>query len=188
MSAKIGKAQLVLSAACAVLILAIAYELMAPIPTYAVPSVHVAGAVVLPALPGAFVPPSENAFASVTDRPLFDISRKKYVPSSTPAEDKAAPPPLPNLLLVGVILGSDRKLAMLKPSEAALAMSYAVGDQIGGWQVTEIDPDHIVLKSGATEHEITMDANKAPQVTLPSASSTRQTTSRNDQTGQQNTP
>jgi hypothetical protein len=137
------------------------YELFAPLPTYAIPAARVERTVRVGMAPVLFIPPPAASFAAIADRPLFDAARKKYVPPPASMPDKAAPPPPPNLFLVGVIIDSERRLALMKPNEAALAASYAVGDQVQGWQVSEIDPDRVVLKAGTVEDDLRMDANKA---------------------------
>ena len=153
---------LVLSGLCVVLGIAAAYEMLAPLPAYSVPTVHIAGPAELPAAPAPFVAPPEGAFAAITERPLFDALRTKYVPRPTPEQQKAAPPPPPTLLLVGVIIDAERRMAMVKSSEAMLATSVGIGAEIGGWEVSAIEPDRIVLKAGTAEDEIRLDANKAP--------------------------
>lgn len=173
MMAATGRPQFMLAALCGTLGAASAYEMFAPPPSYAIPAAHVQGLVAVGPPAAGFMPPPASAFASVAERPLFDPARKKYVPPPSAAADKAAPPLPLNLSLIGVIIDSERRLALMKSSETALAMSYAVGDQIDGWQIAEVDPDRVVLKAGTAEDAIRMDANKAPAAqTAPSAMAT----------------
>lgn len=162
MTSETERPRFVLAVLCAALGAASVYEMTAPPPSYAVPAARMRSTVAIGAPAAEFMPPPANAFAAVTERPLFDPARKKYVPPPSAASGKAAPPPPPNLLLVGVIIDSERRLALMKGSEAALAMSYAVGERIDGWQVAEVDPDRVVLRTGTVEDDIRMDANKPP--------------------------
>jgi hypothetical protein len=158
--------QWILSGGAALVALACGYAVFAPQSAYSVPTVPARVIPDLPAAPAPFLAPPESAFAIVAEKPLFDQQRKKYVPP--PVADKAAPPPPPNLSLVGVIIDSDKRLAMVKSSEGALASSVAVGAQIAGWQVAEIEPDRIVLKAGTAQEEVRLDANKAPPQSVSS--------------------
>jgi type II secretory pathway component PulC len=152
-----------------VLLLGVIYELFAPQSAYSVPQAHVTAVPVIPRPPTPFVFPSASEFAAISEHPLFDSHRKKYVPPPVDAAAKSAPPPLPNLSLVGVIIDADRKLAMVKYSEGTLASSVGIGTEINGWQVAVIDPDRIVLKAGSSEQEVRLDANKAPPQSAPSS-------------------
>src|SRR5206468_2429246 len=113
--ANMSRSQIVLSGLCAALALGLLYELFAPLPAHSIPSVQAANTVVLPPPPPAFIAPSAEAFAAIGDRPLFDSTRKKYVPPPAPEQQQAnAPPPPPNLALVGVILDGQTKLAIVR--------------------------------------------------------------------------
>lgn len=149
-------------ALCATVGAAWLYTMTAPLPAYSVPSVAVPNPGELPPAPPPFVAPPAATFVVIADRPLFDPHRKQYLPPAKPEGNKAAPPPPPNLSLVGVIIDSDRRLAMVKSSDAMLAMSVSIGAEIGGWQVASIEPDRIVLTSGTTQDEIRLESNKAP--------------------------
>ncbi len=151
-----------LSSTSAVLALACVYELVAPLPAYSVPPVQTSPLPALPNTPAPFTAPLPETYAAISDRPLFDPHRKKYLPSPKPGADKTAPPPPANLSLVGVIIDSNLRIAMVKSSDAMLAMSVGVGAEIGGWQVSSIEPDRIVLKAGTAEEDIRLEANKAP--------------------------
>lgn len=160
-----------LSGMCIGLFAGCLYALLAPASAYPVPAVRLPPLSAPPPPPTAFAAPPPNAFAAIGDRPLFDAERKKYVPPPKPDEAKQAPPPPPNLSLVGVIIDSDKRLAMVKASDGMLASSIAVGANIGGWQVAAIEPDRIVLTAGTAQDEIRLDANKAPPQTAAQAMS-----------------
>ncbi|HEY5339246.1 MAG TPA: hypothetical protein VIJ85_13650, partial [Rhizomicrobium sp.] len=54
--------------------------------------------------------------------------------------------------LIGVIIDSDKQLALVKAPGAPFAASLHVGDLLDGWQVTKIGPDAVVLRAGTIEH------------------------------------
>jgi len=157
-----GKLQWILGCVCGALFLILSYEIIAPRPAYSVPQVSVAPIPALPKPPGLLLAPPASEFAAIADRPLFDAQRKKYVPPPVDPTAKQAPPPPPTLSLVGVIIDADHKIAMVKSSDGMLAASMSEGAEIGGWHLATIEPDRIVLKFGASEHEVRLDANKAP--------------------------
>jgi hypothetical protein len=158
MTLQVSRQQVALIAICSVLGAGLLYEVFAPLPAYSVPSARV-GAIAVPAPPPAFAAPAIAAFAPIADRPLFDPQRRKFVPPPT-VSAAAAPPPPPDIALVGVILDGANKLAIVRASNAALATSMAVGESIGGWQLSSIEADRIILHAGTLENVIRLDANR----------------------------
>lgn len=158
MNLPLSKPQLGLLAGSGLLSLLIVYQLAAPI------TLEEPAAMALPphkpfAIPGAFVMPPPDRFAVIDDKPLFLQSRKPVATANDKSPQTSGPPPLPQITLVGVILDATTKLAMIKSAGAAFAQSAPVGTPFGGWAISQIQPDRIVLHSdGFPDHEIFMNA------------------------------
>jgi type II secretory pathway component PulC len=155
-----------LSGVCLLLATTVVYVMVAPSSTVPVPTVSIPTVAKLPDAPPSFVAASHDSFASIADRPLFEPTRKKYVPPPKPDAEKAAPP-IPKIFLVGVIIDTDTRIAMVKTPDAALATALAVGGEIAGWQISAIEPDRILLNAGNSENEIRLDDNKAASPAAP---------------------
>lgn len=166
----------ILVGVCAALTMSIVYQLWAPLSAPTVPHRKTAPAILPPSIAMPVFPPGER-FAIVSERPLFDAQRKKFIPPKEDLSKSGAPPPPPNVALVGIIIDRAQSVAIMKPPDAALAASMAIGESIGGWRLSSIQADSVVLTEGTNSNEIRLDANKpsaaarqdvsAPQLSLP---------------------
>jgi len=160
-------AQLLLTSLCALLGVSFVYEVAAPLREFSVPVIEHHRSAAPAVAPVPFVPPSVDAFSAINDRSLFDAERRAIAPASTPTQGGAAPPP-PNVVLVGVIIDARDRLALVKTPESPLAVSVKLGASIGGWQVSAIEADRIVLRAGPANDEIRLDAAHS-NATVPPA-------------------
>lgn len=109
---------------------------------------------------GEFVMPAQQEFAQLSERPLFSSTRRPLpvVPAvaaaGAPGGGVAPPPPPPNLLLLGILVSPQARLALIRIPGAQSAQRLTVGQTVGGWEVTHILEDHIVLRSGAMDREV----------------------------------
>lgn len=103
--------------------------------------------------------PNESTFAEISERPLFSSTRRPAPPpAAAPAAVVApAPPPPPprvSATLLGIVAEPEGNLALIKVQNAATAVIVSEGETIGGWQVSHILEDRVVLTSGETEQEV----------------------------------
>jgi hypothetical protein len=104
-----------------------------------------------------------ESFAEVTTRTLFSATRRPWQPPPAPIVAAApvpppppAPPPppvvvppLPPMTLLGVVLAADGKSALLLlPNESKTRIVWE-GAELGGWQVSEIGSEGLVLRHRA---------------------------------------
>jgi hypothetical protein len=68
----------------------------------------------------------------------------------------------PEVALVGIMIDSHDRIAMLRTPGSPLANAFHLGATVSGWQLSEIAPDRIVLSAGGARAELRLDANKAP--------------------------
>jgi len=103
-------------------------------------------------------PPPET-FAEIGTRPLFSPGRRG---TAAPAATGATTLQPPDVTLVGIMIDSQDRIAMLRTPSSPLATAFHIGATVSGWQLSEIAPDRIVLSAGPARDEIRLDANKAP--------------------------
>jgi hypothetical protein len=153
----------VLLGVCAALVVLIAYQIWAPLPSPTVPHRRAAPVILSTSAIALLNQPPER-FAVVSDRPLFDPQRKKFVAPTDAQSQPGAPPPLPTIALIGVIIDHEKSVAIVKAADAAFATSMAVGESVGRWRLSSIQPDRVVLTAGGNSDEIRLDANKPTPV------------------------
>ncbi|MEI9997224.1 MAG: hypothetical protein WDM91_21690 [Rhizomicrobium sp.] len=147
---------------------AIAYEAIAPLePVQVAPAPPLARP--RAELPVPFVPPAEESFADLDARPLFASTRK---PLNDPAQANGAASAASDFSLVGVIMGSERAVALLRIKSTASTMSAIVGGTVNGWRVARIDATTITLRANGSEVTVPLEgpADRPPSAPLPQAS------------------
>lgn len=159
--------QIGLGSLCGILLTACVFEAWAPLPDVVAPDYPARTRSAQRPLSIAFALPTIRTFDAINDRPIFSPDRKAIAPAAVATS--AAPPPPPSAALVGVILDNQTRLALMKSSAAPLETAYAVGAMVDGWQVSEIDRDKVVLRSGLTTDEIKLEANRAAKSDRPAA-------------------
>ncbi len=144
----------------ALLASALAYVIWAPLGAFDPPAVTVSD---LPQPPAIipFNPPPQAAFAAIDARPIFNPTRKPVEATAVAGNSTAAAPP--DVVLVGVIIDPKNQLALVKREGAPFAESLALGASLDGWEVTEIAPDHVTLRSAAQEFVLGLDGKRKSQ-------------------------
>ena len=88
-------------------------------------------------------------YENIVQRPLFSRNRQVFV---APAPVALAPPPPvvarldPGMTLKGVFLSEGIAKAFLITAQSPLGSWVEINGQIGGWRVTAVTPDHVVLE------------------------------------------
>jgi hypothetical protein len=100
----------------------------------------------------AMQPKPASADVETLNRPIFSKSRKPYAakekknPDNLAAMAPVAPPP--GLSLAGVTKYRNKPMAFMVSSSTPKGKWLAVGDQIDGWSVTQVQNMEITLASG----------------------------------------
>jgi hypothetical protein len=104
-----------------------------------------------------------EAFSAIVDRPLFSPSRHGApAPLATrDSETRTPPPPQPNLVLTGVVMdGTSARVIVLVGPERKIVRAE-IGDEIGGWTVSQISGRELVLSLGGQSASYTLfDVNR----------------------------
>jgi general secretion pathway protein N len=142
-------ASLALAALCGVLLWLVGAELKAPSAELPLPADRAAPPTgnALPAEPG-FVPRSFDAYAQVTQRPVFSPTRRP------PAE--TAPPVLQpgELVLAGIVGTEAERTALVLYGQPLKPVRLKEGQTVGGWTVRSILPDRILVEAAGTTREL----------------------------------
>jgi hypothetical protein len=97
-------------------------------------------------------------------RPLFSSARHRPPPAAAPVAQQVqapAPPPAPpNLTLLGVLMERQGLRAIVQPDAPNKIRMVKIGDEIGGWKVSVIEPRELILAQ--EERSSTFSLFKAP--------------------------
>lgn len=115
-------------------------------------------------------PVSAEDLAAITQRPLFHPDRRPAKPAVKTARTTPAPPPTPSppaprlrpgeIVLLGVIIIDDQPVALLRVRGEASPVRAVRGARIAGWEVVEIDDQHIVLAQRQTRIRLPLDPER----------------------------
>lgn len=88
-------------------------------------------------------------YENIVQRPLFSRKRQVFVAPEPVAP--APPPPVvatldPGMTLKGVFMSEGVAKAFLVTAQNPLGTWVEIDGQIGGWRVTAVTPDHVVLE------------------------------------------
>lgn len=155
----ITRSQAALLSLCAILLALLIYELTAPLTLLEPPQIRLHRLEMAIAPPQLFMAPPLANFSVIDDRPVFNPLRQPVKGVQTPGETAAGAAP-PKFALVGIIVDGQNKLAMIKMPGAAFATSVAIGGDVAGWQVSQIEADGIVLHSGSSDYTIKLNSNR----------------------------
>ena len=105
---------------------------------------------VAPAAPASVVVLDRDALAVIVERPVFAESRR---PSAT----DEGPAPALDFTLVGVVISDRERSAIVQPPHGGTVQRLAEGEEMGGWIIVDIAPDHILVRHDTTETEMPLD-------------------------------
>jgi hypothetical protein len=94
---------------------------------------------------------SLDRLSATRDRPLFSPTRRPVPPPPPPvvhAPEVVPPPPPPNVTVVGIVLDGDGARAIVRSGMGKKSERVQIGDDIGGWKVSQIEGRRLVLSLG----------------------------------------
>ena len=84
------------------------------------------------------------------ERPLFSSSRRRPPPGEKvvkrPIKQVAPKPQPPSYDLLGVVRRGDHAIALLRKRSDGTSFRVEVGDMIGGWRVSKMEPTSVLLE------------------------------------------
>jgi hypothetical protein len=148
-------------------------------------SLLLVGATALAADAGAPADPLVNPLASWSldrlsathERPLFAPTRRPPPPPPPPPvvrQIEAPPAPPPKLVLVGIVSDADGTRALVRTEGSSTVIGAHLGDDIGGWKVTQIESRAITLSLDERSFNYVLfthmnGGNRAPAAASPEA-------------------
>lgn len=150
---------------CALLAAILVYLVVAPLPDLEVPQQPLTPTKRAALETVSITVPSPEAFDDINARPIFSADRKPLVQAAGAATSGNPP----NVTLVGVILDSQDKIAMVRTPGQPYAGAFHLGADVSGWRLSEIAADHIVLSAGPARDEIRLENNHAAKPGTPPA-------------------
>jgi hypothetical protein len=100
---------------------------------------------------GGTAPPSPLAaqpldrLSATRERPLFSPTRRPPVPPPPVVNAPGPPPPPPDVALFGIVMDGDEARAVVRTGPAEKIVRVRIGDDIGGWKVSQIEGRRLVL-------------------------------------------
>jgi len=93
-----------------------------------------------------------DLLSDTRDRPLFASTRRPPPPPPPPVVEHVAPPPPvppPNVVLLGVVTDENGPRVVVRSGSPDKIIRARLGEEIEGWQVTQIEPRRLVLSHDA---------------------------------------
>ncbi|MBE2294395.1 MAG: hypothetical protein IAF00_05565 [Phycisphaerales bacterium] len=109
------------------------------------------------------LPPLER-YGEIIAHPVFIATRQPESPFEEPESGAPAPPgPEQKFSLLGVMITSKLKMALLRPEGSnAKTMRVGPGGTVGEWQLDAVFPDRIVLRKGEVTQELPLTRPERP--------------------------
>ena len=110
--------------------------------------------------------PALSVTDNLANRPVFDPSRHAATAmTAQPTVASAAPPP--TLALAGLLVGSGKRVALIRtPDQKDLVVAHE-GDIVSSWLIKEITPDHVVITSNGETQELRFPLHGLPAGGMP---------------------
>jgi hypothetical protein len=98
-------------------------------------------------------------YPAIAEHPLFYPTRKPWTPPAPPPPEPppvvmAAPSPLTNYFLVGVVVSDNLRSALVR-AQADKILTLSEGQEIEGWTLKEITPERLFFTAGVATYEMT---------------------------------
>jgi hypothetical protein len=94
---------------------------------------------------------SLDRLSATRDRPLFSPSRRPIPPPPPPVArepEVVPPPPPPSVTVVGIVLDGEGARAIVRSGMGKKVERVQIGDDVGGWKVSQIEGRRLVLSLG----------------------------------------
>lgn len=151
---------------CALLGAGLLYQMIAPPAEIQAPRVALRPQAAGQAAAQPFIPPPIGQFSAIDERSAFDPARGPVFSMAIGDNAEAGTPS--DFALVGIIMGTGRRIAVVKTPGAASAQNLSVGDTISAWRVTRIEPDFIVVE-GSDGRDVKVPLHASEHAAAPAA-------------------
>jgi hypothetical protein len=101
--------------------------------------------------------PPPDAYAEITERPLFMETRRPVPVADAAVETARKPVAVPALVVHGILVSDARRMALMKTPSDNRLVQVSPGQQLEGWEVSAIEPDRVVITNGEDTAEFFLD-------------------------------
>lgn len=126
--------------------------------------------VVSAAIP-TFSLPSVDNYAETVERPLFAHDRQPHQSVAVPKQPQTQQPVRqadPNrFVLSAVVIEGDMRVALLRDPANGKLTRLKEGSSVGGWSLSEVKADSVVLSNGSTTQEVQLRRFEPPPPPKP---------------------
>jgi hypothetical protein len=104
---------------------------------------------------------SLDQLTATRERPLFAPDRRRPATAAVVShvEPPQPPPEPPKLTLFGVVVDTDGPRAVIRSDPAGKTLRARLGDEVGGWRVTQIERQQLVMSLDDRSVVVTMFAS-----------------------------
>ena len=93
-------------------------------------------------------------YAAIAERPLFTSGRRPTKAPPPPAQPKVGRQSLKSIVLTGILIGPDKKVALIRSAKSPKPQSLGEGATVSGWRLEKVLADRILLSAGEQTAEI----------------------------------
>jgi general secretion pathway protein N len=105
--------------------------------------------------PDSFALPGVDQFAQLAERPLFMETRRPSPPLPPGPVAKSEPPPPVTFKLMGVLETPEGRMALIADAKGKYKRIKSK-DMVEGWEVSAIQPDHLILGSPGVSEDLNL--------------------------------
>jgi hypothetical protein len=106
-----------------------------------------------------FSMPRVETFAAIVERPIFSPTRRPPPEAEVTLDDAFSNL---DLLLVGVVISADERIAIVLPKNHTDVVRLGVGDLFQGWVVHAIEADRVTFRRDDLEEQIELTYDRPP--------------------------
>ncbi len=111
----------------------------------------------------AYEPPVFAEFSEALERPLFAPSRRPPTVAAPTIVESAPQQQAFGFELVGVAISPEERFALIRQDGVADLQRVSLGRSLNGWQIEQIEADHVIFRAGETVRQINL-RDDQPQV------------------------
>jgi len=98
----------------------------------------------------------DATYPAIAEHPLFWSTRLPWLPprAPTPGTSQQTPGPLADYKLVGIVVSDHMRRALVKPAHDGKAILLGEGEQLAGWTLHEIGPEHLRFTAQGSSYDM----------------------------------
>ena len=111
--------------------------------------------------------PGLETYAETIARPLFSSTRRPPPEEKGKPKAKSAGPNAIDIVLMGIIITPESRIALIKEKKAREVIRLTVGEVVDTWRVEKILPDRVIFRSGKVTEEVRIEDRRIRRPPMP---------------------